>query len=573
VSGGVPQILLSATWSPASDEAQLLLTTPTGEVLDEADIAARPDMTIVEHLSDSGGRVVAVDSPEAGVWSIQVVNTRGLESVEFNGLAALIAPSIEVSAVGGMWGSPVTIQYEAHDADSDAGIQLYYDTDNVGADGTLIAGGLEEHDAAASFAWHPDAVEPGEYFIYAMIEDGVNPPQIVYATESVSVGSPGIVVNGPSSGVPGQPLEFVVLVDSQRPLTYEFDWNGDGMTDEVQTVAGGQLDIVHAFDLPGSIDIGVTVVEPASGAASFVSKPIEISQVQLQGQDLLIGGNRDGNRIVVSLANDGGVSVRLDQLFLGTFAVSQRILVFGHEGDDFITVSGNFANSVEFHGGPGNDYLSGGRGDDHLLGGPGDDRLLGGDGNNFLDGGEGNDRLFGRGGNDILLGGPGDDQLLGGDGNNLLDAGEGDDRLAGGRDDDILLGGWGNDNLAGFDGNDLLAGGDGDDDLFGHGGNDVILGGEGRDWLRGERGDDLLIARLTVHDRSSATDIATAAALDAVLREVVTQWQAGQFDANALLLDDDDDETDDLLGNLGTDWFHTGPLDRVRDFQVDDRLN
>ncbi|HIK06262.1 MAG TPA: hypothetical protein IGS40_16355 [Trichormus sp. M33_DOE_039] len=80
------------------------------------------------------------------------------------------------------------------------------------------------------------------------------------------------------------------------------------------------------------------------------------------------------------------------------------------DGDDVVTLSGSYANSVVdlgggndiFNGGLGADNVSGGDGNDTLLGGGGNDRLVGGDGNDILNGGAGKNSLIGGQGSDIF---------------------------------------------------------------------------------------------------------------------------------------------------------------------------
>ncbi len=81
------------------------------------------------------------------------------------------------------------IRWTADDPDSNATISLYYDTDNSGLDGTPIsgAGSLDEDSSLDQYNWVTSAVIPNTYFIYAKIDDGVNPPQYSYSTGTVKV--------------------------------------------------------------------------------------------------------------------------------------------------------------------------------------------------------------------------------------------------------------------------------------------------------------------------------------------------------------------------------------------------
>ncbi|SDG40205.1 calcium-binding protein, partial [Roseospirillum parvum] len=91
------------------------------------------------------------------------------------------------------------------------------------------------------------------------------------------------------------------------------------------------------------------------------------------------------------------------------------IVADGGEGNDSITVDGNYNSAI----------LDGGAGDDTLTGGNADDVLTGGTGNDTLSGGAGDDTLSGGLGDDTLSGGDGDDLLLFDFGHDTIDGGGG----------------------------------------------------------------------------------------------------------------------------------------------------
>lgn len=104
--------------------------------------------------------------------------------------------------------------------------------------------------------------------------------------------------------------------------------------------------------------------------------------------------------------------------------------LYGQEGDDVLVAGRSDGQRLA-------DGLVG-AGGDSLYGGPGHDRLVGGGGDDLLDGGAGNDVLEGNAGNDRLSGGAGADRLHGGDGDDTLDGGR--DGVS-----DQLFGGMGRD--------------------------------------------------------------------------------------------------------------------------------
>jgi len=63
------------------------------------------------------------------------------------------------------------IIWQDSDNDSDATIELYYDDNNFGLDGTLIATGISEDDLSDYFNWDISALTNGNYYLYATITD------------------------------------------------------------------------------------------------------------------------------------------------------------------------------------------------------------------------------------------------------------------------------------------------------------------------------------------------------------------------------------------------------------------
>jgi Ca2+-binding RTX toxin-like protein len=87
------------------------------------------------------------------------------------------------------------------------------------------------------------------------------------------------------------------------------------------------------------------------------------------------------------------------------FSPTGKILVYGLDGHDSITIDKKIKLAAFVDGGEGNDTLKGGAGKDVLLGGAGSDQLSGGGGRNLLIGGADADVLTGGAKDDILIGG------------------------------------------------------------------------------------------------------------------------------------------------------------------------
>ncbi|MDB9421097.1 Ig-like domain-containing protein [Microcystis aeruginosa CS-563/04] len=97
-------------------------------------------------------------------------------------------PSIKITAPStNVSDTEVTIEWNAFDADSEATISLFYDTDNQGFDGVLIADGLAETDGQGSFVWNTENIPLKDYFIYAQISDETHSPVFSYAKGQVQL--------------------------------------------------------------------------------------------------------------------------------------------------------------------------------------------------------------------------------------------------------------------------------------------------------------------------------------------------------------------------------------------------
>jgi hypothetical protein len=85
------------------------------------------------------------------------------------------------------------------DADSDAQISLYYDSDSSGYDGTLIAQGIEENEYGGSgaYIWDTSTLAEGTYYIYGLITDSENDARD-YSPGAVVVSHNGTFNTAPS---------------------------------------------------------------------------------------------------------------------------------------------------------------------------------------------------------------------------------------------------------------------------------------------------------------------------------------------------------------------------------------
>jgi hypothetical protein len=84
-----------------------------------------------------------------------------------------------------------TIQWSDNDPDDNATISLYYDLNNEGTDGILIQSGIEENNEDDEYNWNISQLAIGFYYVYAIIDDSVNTPIVVYSTGPITKINPG----------------------------------------------------------------------------------------------------------------------------------------------------------------------------------------------------------------------------------------------------------------------------------------------------------------------------------------------------------------------------------------------
>lgn len=115
------------------------------------------------------------------------------------------------------------IDYNAIDPDSNGKISLYYDTDNVGNDGILIANNIDENDGSGTFNWNTHGLATGTYYVYGMILDDNHNPVFSYANTPITISENADLevtkTTNSDSIVIGQDLTYTVTVTNKGTTT------------------------------------------------------------------------------------------------------------------------------------------------------------------------------------------------------------------------------------------------------------------------------------------------------------------------------------------------------------------
>jgi len=178
------------------------MNTAAGITLDVNDPYSTPGITDAFFKANAlaGEGFFALKNPIPGEYSYSISNDQALGNFNLQVLLPNDLPSLTFtspSAPTELDGSaPVDIEFIATDADNEAVIDLYLDTDNEGTGGLLLVAGLKEG-TDTSFSWTPEVatLSSGVYYLYARLDDGINTPVVVRNPNSITLTNP----NAPDS--------------------------------------------------------------------------------------------------------------------------------------------------------------------------------------------------------------------------------------------------------------------------------------------------------------------------------------------------------------------------------------
>ncbi|MCG7983798.1 MAG: Ig-like domain-containing protein [Candidatus Thiodiazotropha lotti] len=111
---------------------------------------------------------------------------------------SFLEPAADIEVTTGA----TTLRWSDDDPDSSATIALYYDNDQLGADGTLIIDNIAEDsdEADDAYSWMVAMLPPGDYWVYAVIDDG-NSTTTVYNPNTITVRLTEIVLDNSDANV------------------------------------------------------------------------------------------------------------------------------------------------------------------------------------------------------------------------------------------------------------------------------------------------------------------------------------------------------------------------------------
>jgi hypothetical protein len=152
-----------------------------------------------------------IENPLKGDWRIENVDNSN-SVLDVFGFISPISINVTEPSIDGSSGRIEWIDSGSPDS---ARISLYYDRDNAGLDGVLIAENIRPINGRNSYIWNCANVQSGSYYIYALIEDGRNGTRSSYSQGKIIV----------QSNIP-MPSDFTAnLVDTTIDLKWKLPSN------------------------------------------------------------------------------------------------------------------------------------------------------------------------------------------------------------------------------------------------------------------------------------------------------------------------------------------------------------
>jgi hypothetical protein len=286
------------------------------------------------------------------------------------------------------------ITWNDSDAEDNAGISLYYDTDNQGADGTLIVSGIkEDYDDKTddAYVWDTLDIPSGNYFIYAVIDDSVNAPVVDYAEGTVTIAHPSSI---PDATLTAGDADAEDYFGESVAILGNMALIGASGDDENGVDAGS----VYLFQKDKTVWREISKIQPDDISAgdhfgASIAMDGEFAAVGAYGKDSNTGAvyifQNDGENWIQKaklMATDGmssdyfGVSLSLRNGFVIIGAYGRNIsgpntgaaYIFQNDGDNWVQVAGLTAEN-----GAAGDYFGGSVaifGNYALVGAPGTDQ-------------------------------------------------------------------------------------------------------------------------------------------------------------------------------------------------------
>ena len=192
VDESIADLMVTVQWENAASlpvQTQVIVyddlaKTQVREIVAEADYLAH-NIAVIEAWSGATSKVVYIAAPDPGLWDVEVVNPDGRGTITYSATTSLADNSLDVAEARAD-GALIELDYSVGDVTAGTNLIIFADDDASGFDGTPI-GELAVDSTSGTYTWNSAGFTPGQFWLYAMLEDGLRIPLYDYADNLVQV--------------------------------------------------------------------------------------------------------------------------------------------------------------------------------------------------------------------------------------------------------------------------------------------------------------------------------------------------------------------------------------------------
>ncbi|RKZ90727.1 MAG: hypothetical protein DRR19_09210 [Candidatus Parabeggiatoa sp. nov. 1] len=175
---------LKTITSPTGHQQEHIYDLETGDLIETRQIMADADDLVIGYEYNRLGQFESLKMPEGQTVSYTYDDLNRPIQIDNSDYSIFVLT--EPDGLDDTADQQFDIEWIDEDTDHNADIALYFDTNNSGEDGTLIVQNLSEDDPNNLYAWDTSSLPEGDYYVYAVINDGVN-PATVYSEGTVNI--------------------------------------------------------------------------------------------------------------------------------------------------------------------------------------------------------------------------------------------------------------------------------------------------------------------------------------------------------------------------------------------------
>lgn len=276
----IETLVVRVVLEDSSAVPEVYLTTPGGEIINSENIDEFDD-AIYTINNDNNGVYFTIKNATAGVWIITMIDNGITQFADIFGTDN--EPGIIINNLQ-KTGNSVEVSWVDYNPDFNGQISLYYDYNNDGIDGSLIASGISEDDNTDSYSFDVTNYNPGVYYVYAIMFDDSGVPVTSYSLNPFEI-----------QGNIAAPTDLSYSINNDGNI--EFTWN--------EVVDGNTYNylLYHQQDAP--VSFGSQNINTGTDVSSYVFTNTDaayIYQFMIVAQNSVGSLGTASNSIEVDLA-------------------------------------------------------------------------------------------------------------------------------------------------------------------------------------------------------------------------------------------------------------------------------